>query len=287
MRTLRFVGLAFLLTACASKPKPSRPRPAKLDTCAELAERIRARDSFYSSLRGGATLTARGRSVDLETALVSGEKLKDLAELRQSGLARIELVGPLGIRLGLVVLNPRWLYVFSISERTVYRFPAEELRKDTLRREALFAKLPVRISPDLFFLTFLGRVGLPDSAKAPECDFDPDEVAYRVRLPDGERGGRIVWVEPWAYYPLKALRFEGELPAFAKIGSEAARPASTATYDRVLGEGPASLPSRIQVRLEPSGETLEFLWRRAEAWPNVDVSVFEWEPPAALKIIDL
>jgi|GEM_PF-1226465 len=263
--------MGLLVLASCSSPSALRLRPPKLDDCATVLGKIRTRDGFYKALRGRAVVKTSDASVDVELAL---------AEPRWT---RVEIAGPLGIRLGLLVLNPDWFYFFVPRERLAYRFPAPELERDTLRRENFLSLLPVPVHPEIFHAAVMSRVGLPDDIKGIECSFDEERVAYRVRIPSA-RGGRIVWIEPHAFYPDRILYFDGVLPPLAApVGT--LRPVFEARFSETRGAGLATLPTHVEI-FRDGKLLLTYRWKEAEAWDSFDPKVFEWTPPASATLKD-
>lgn len=257
-----------MVAACATRG--SRPRPERIESCTAVYEKVRFRDQFFEGLKGKATVESNGYSVDAELALYS------------PGFARAEVRGPFGMSLGLLILNEKWLQLFVPREASVYRFPATELAKDTLRRERFLKLLPIPLVPDLTFEALLTRTALPATDASLSCDYDRGENVYRIRVP-ASNGGRIVWVDPADYSPLKVFFFDRALP---KLGPRVERMLYTANFSRSIGAGAATLPRQIEVTDQEGRRRLRFLWQGAEGWKNPDPKIFEWEPPASAQVHD-
>ena len=211
--------------------------------------------------------------------------------LAEPGLARVEIIGPLGIRVALLSLNADWLYFFVPRDKVVYRFPTDELRKDTLRREAFFERVPIPVLPETFFLAALTKVSLPESQKAFECRYDPERVAYVVRIPDASpaTSGRLVWVAPESFAPDLSLRFDRHLPALESALEDrsqlAVRAVDEIRYSKPVGAGYATLLSEIEVW---RGKTRLFRmkWKDAESWRDIRPEIFDWRPAASISVKD-
>ncbi len=198
---------------------------------------------------------------------------------------RMEISGPLGIKLGLLILNKEWVMLFVPREKTVFRFPAAELKKDSLRRERFLKLLPVPLIPDLYMNSLLTRVGLPQKNSGIRCDYNEELNVYRVRVPktsDSTKGGRIVWLDPVQFVPLREYYFDGLLP---DLNGDVGRATSQVHYSRLLGDGANAFPSKIEFGSR-NGRDLRFTWQSAERWTSVDEKVFDWQPPASIKIQD-
>lgn len=180
------------------------------------------------------------------------------------------------------MLNDKWIQFYVPRQGTLYRFPASELSKDTVRRERFLKLIPVPLLPDSSLDSLLTRIGLPDELKASECDYDPRENVYRLRLPRAT-GGRIVWVNPVDYSPIKIFFFDRGLP---KLQGGPQRPLLIADFSKSVGNGPATLPRLIEIKDAAGQSGLHFQWQSAEAWTNVDPRVFEWEAPASATVHD-
>lgn len=180
------------------------------------------------------------------------------------------------------MLNDKWIQFYVPRQGTLYRFPASELSKDTVRRERFLKLIPVPLLPDSSLDSLLTRIGLPDELKASECDYDPRENVYRLRLPRAT-GGRIVWVNPVDYSPIKIFFFDRGLP---KLQGGPQRPLLIADFSKSVGNGPATLPRLIEIKDAAGQSGLRFQWQSAEAWTNVDPRVFEWEAPASATVHD-
>jgi hypothetical protein len=228
-------------------------------------------------MRGKAVASGPGLTTDVEAALVSPR------------LARVEITGPLGIHLALLQLNSEWAMLYIPRENLVYRFPSNELERDTLRRTRFLSLLPLPLAPEVFVDAVLTRVNLPSELRAdrlaPEqCGYDPSEVAYRVRVPNPAPtpGGRWVWIDPASYAPLKILYFDRALPLLL---SSHDRASAEARFSKFSGEGAATLPRRIEINAGPK-RNLRFEWTDATVWAQPDPRVFEWRPAASVQVRD-
>lgn len=197
---------------------------------------------------------------------------------------RVEIAGPLGIRLGLLVLNPDWFYFFVPREKAAFRFPAPELERDTLRRENFLSLLPVPIHPEIFHAAVMTRIGVPEDAAGLDCSYDEELVAYRLRLPAPIKGGRLVWVDANSFAPDRLLYFDNVLPPLSQPVS-GLRPVFEARFTEPQGGGLATLPTHIEV-LRDGKKLLTYRWKEAEAWTSFDPKVFEWTPPPSATLKD-
>lgn len=258
------------MTHCSTtrKLQERRPRPKVVESCARVGDAIRYRDQFYKILRGKVWVESSDLKVNMEVALEA------------PGLARMEMTGPMGIRVGMLLMNDEWIQLYVPREKAVFRFPKAEAERDTLRRERFFRLLPLRVQPSLAVDALLTRVSL-DEGLVPECEYDDERNAYRLRFKKGE-GGRLVWVDPTSYAPLEIQHFTKGLPP---KGASEIRPDWRVVLSAFTGSGPSTLPSRLEF-FSHQGRQLLYEWNSAEAVPNLDPKVFQWQPPASLSVRD-
>jgi hypothetical protein len=197
------------------------------------------------------------------------------------GQLRAEFTGPLGIRIALFQINTDWVQLYSPRENLVIRFPTGELSKNTERRDRFLSLLPVAIVPEALFDALLARVALPEKKQSFSCDFDPVQVAYRVRIDEGSLG-RWVWVDPYHFGPLKSLYFERSPPA---LQSQALRTQLEVSYSEYSDGLVVELPSEIQISKE-SKSLLKWSWMRAEVWQSPQDQVFNWRPNSSMIVRD-
>lgn len=227
------------------------------------------REAFYRGLRGRAWAESPGLTVDLELALA------------ESNRARVEMTGPLSVRVGLLVMNAQWIQLYVPREKVVFRFPTAESVRDTARRDRFLKLLPFRVAPGLLIEALETRTGLR-ADEHPECTYDADRNAYRFRFRNASGGGRIAWIDPTSAAPLEIRHYEREVP---NAPAKEERPDWKVLYSHLVGEGPSTLPSRIEFH-SPKGKQLTFEWSSAERWEQPDDRVFDWQPPAALMVRD-
>ena len=220
-------------------------------------------------MRGRAWAQSTGLNLDLELALYSPRR------------ARVEMTGPLGVRVGLLVMNSEWAQLYIPREKAVFRFPAEEMNRDTARRERFFKLLPFRVEPELLIEALESRTGLPPDTSI-DCRYDGERNAYWVRFVRPEGGGKVAWVDPTTMAPLELRHFDRELPA---TSAKEERPDWKVLYSRFTGQGPSTLPSRVEF-YSPKGRELTFEWSSAETWDHPDEKIFEWKPAPELTIRD-
>ena len=246
-----------------------------------MIEKVRFRDQFFMALRGKASASGKDLNVDLELAVADPDK------------ARLEFSGPLGIRLGMLLMNSDWVQLYVPREKTVYRFPVAELSNDTLRRQRFLELLPLPVVPAAFFDALLTRVALPKNLSYQVlqptreaqgfCESDHEAGAYRIRVPTPNGfGGRWVWVDPESFAPVRALYFDRNLPLVLR-GHE--RPTVELKFSDFKGAAASTLPTHVQVFSEGK-EVLNFQWAAAERWESYDPSVFEWRPAASMTVKD-
>lgn len=217
-------------------------------------------------MRGQAWVRTKAGTADLELATVG------------TGRARFEMTGPLGIRLGLLVLGDRWIQSYAIRERVVVRFPTSELSKDTLRRARFFKLIPFKADPDVVLDAIAGRVGL-EGHEIASCDYDEAKNAYLLRGPS-----RWVWVDPSTKAPLEMWWFSKPVPKDAVVTS--LHPEWTVVYSKLTGQGPSTFPSHLEFATG-AGPEFAFEWVAGEAWDGgAAPGAFEWTPPAGIEIRD-
>ncbi|MBS1984550.1 MAG: hypothetical protein JST16_10290 [Bdellovibrionales bacterium] len=206
-------------------------------------------------------------------------KLDLVLALAMPNQARIEMSGPLGVKVGLFVMNAKWLQLYVPREKVVFRFPSSEAHRDTLRRDRFFQLLPVRVDPDIWVSALSGRVDLEGGLG--DCRYDPDRNAYRFRFRWRE-GSKWVWVDPNSAAPTELMVFAKTFPEVAQAAE--LRPDLRVAFTEFQGVGPATLPTHMEF-FTPSGRQLVFEWKNVEAWTS-SADVFEWTPPEGLQLRD-
>lgn len=232
---------------------------------------MRFRDQFFAALRGRAWVEAPSMKVDLEVGLQDPQ------------FARAEISGALGMKVGLFLINEKWVQIYIPREKSVFRFPTAEMEKDTARR-ARFAKMvPLSVDPQLAVRALLTRVDPPAKLAPDACRFDAEKNAYEFRWKDAD-GYRLTRLDPTTYAPLEIFYFRSErgIPA---AGSED-RADWHVLYSEFTGEGTATLPSRIEFIAPAKGRELVWEWVSVEAWQDVPRAAFEWQAPAGVTVQD-
>jgi hypothetical protein len=274
-----------ILTACATKKSKepllgaSRPPSNRIENCTELKRILTLRDQGFSTLRGKANIKSIDYDIDVELAL------RDPLE------ARVEILGVLGVRVGLLVADAEWIRLYIPRENTLYRFPRAEFNKDTLRRERFLELLPLKIVPELFPSLLLERVSL-DRAADYACRFNEKLNAYELRIVDDKPSGagRFMWIDPTRFAPLRLWYFPRQLPSLTKLEEgdiNSLRPLVEVEYESWTGEELATLASVLRIRhLSQKSSNIRFEWLRAEQWENAGAAAFSWQPPASAKVKD-
>jgi hypothetical protein len=247
-----------------------RPRPLKVESCSEVQRQARARDQFFLALRGSATIYSKDLSVDAVAAFL------------QPHFARMEIVGPLGVRVALLHLDGDYLQLYVPRENTVYRFPTAELFKRNARRDRFLALLPVPLYPEIFLDAALTVSQLPATGQPP-CRYSEEENLYAFS--HLEKGHYAKWIEidPTRFVPLKVFYFESKIPR-SKSDSDW-RPTFELRFEKWAGDSLATIPSEISLW---RGKERVFLyrWKEAESWKDYDEKAFSWRPGASVKIKD-
>jgi len=192
---------------------------------------------------------------------------------------RAEIAGPLGIKVGLFVMNEEWVQLFVPRENKVFRFPTDELARDSVRRDRFLSLLPLPIVPQLYFESLLTRSGLPDK--------DPANLVCELR--EAEHDYQIRWTEP----AVKGAARKRELlvdastfhPMRFRESDVAGRDFLDVRFSKPAGEGTATFPRKIEIFLE-STKRLTFTWKEAELWQNITSEPFDWKPPPGAQVQD-
>jgi hypothetical protein len=192
--------------------------------------------------------------------------------------ARLEFTGPLGIRLGLLQINPEWVHLYLIRENTVFRIPTSELGTDSPRLKAFQQLAPVPLLGEALFYTLLGRVDAKELKFKPtgqdQCFYDKATGHYVVK--QDAAIAREIWINRNAYYPHKMMFY---------IDKTVPGPWIELRFSGERGEGPATLLAKSEIWLDGQ-KKLSFEWDHAEVWDAPDPKVFEWAPKASMVIKD-
>jgi hypothetical protein len=210
------------------------------------------------------------------------------------GYLRAEVVGPLGMRVGLIQINADWIYFYDTRAKTAHRLPFVEFVRDSARRDRFFNVLPVPIPGPFFLDLALSRSGLEsqESEKSlRSCEYLPEENIYRLLFVSrSEFEARHRWhrvdIDPTAFYPLRHLT---RLSAVSELleTSEAhwVRTEWDFRYSRRVGEGLSTLPRLLRV-FRGDQELWSFEWISAEPIPDRGPEIFQWRPTALMTVQD-
>lgn len=260
-----------LVAACASREVP-RPRPVKILDCPDLNRHISERDSAFRSVRG--TAQVRGPDMSFEA---------DIAARTPSDL-RVEVAGPLGIKVGLLVMNAERVRFVVPREKTVLQIAKSELDKKSLRAERFLSAIVVPLPPDLLVAAVATQSPLASGARMLACRYLAEENFYEVRLADPKtKGGSILAVDPTTFAPLRWRRYDAFLP---ELGSEAAaRYTYRVDFGDLTGQGLSTIPAKAALFVAPkTAPVSEFKWVRVEVWADPPDSTFDFEHSASFRV---
>jgi hypothetical protein len=273
------MGLVIALHGCSTREVPRLKNDEILKSCADVVEKVRTRDQFFKAIRGKASVEGMGVETDVELVITA------------SGEVRMEFVGPLGMRLGLFLINHDWVYLYVPREKTVLRFPTQELYSNTARRARFLRLIPIPVLPEALFDSVLTRIGIPQETEVSllACGFDPESQSYWLRLPytanSPYKGGRWVWIEPHSFSPLKVFYFDAYLPQQSDLKS-VGRPMITAEFSRHMNLGEASAFPRSILMTSSEQKSLKFDWSGIELLQSYNPKIFTWRPPASVIVKD-
>ena len=253
-----------------------------IGACKDLKPRVDGREHFFKSLRGEVRISSGRDSTDLDLALMTPAYL------------RAEVSGPLGVRLGLIQINPDWVQFYDIRHKTVHRLPFVEFAKDSVRRDRYLRVLPVMIPGPFFLDLALSRSGLSGSEgeiSLRSCDYLQDENVYRLLfVTRSEFAGRNRWhrvdIDPTAFYPLHHLtRLTSSAELIDAKDLSWANSEWDFRYSQFTGEGFSTLPRRLDV-FQREERLWSFEWVSAEPIQDRGPEIFQWRPGASISVQD-
>lgn len=209
----------------------------------------------------------------------------DIAARSPSEL-RVEIAGPLGIKLGLLVMNAEWLRFVVPREKLIMQIPKAEINKKSLRAERFMSAVVVPLPPELMIAAVTTQSPLAVGAKMLACRYLPEENVYELRLADTKtKGGTILSVDPTTLAPLEWRRYESFLP---DLGSELAKRYSyRIVFKELQGQALSTIPAKATVWAYPSKTPLsELKWVRVEVWPDPVDTAFEFKKSASFRVKD-
>jgi hypothetical protein len=233
-------------------------------------------------LRGEARISSGTSSNDLDLAMLTPSYL------------RAEVMGPLGIRLGLIQINPDWVQFYDVRAKKVHRLPYSEFALDSARRERFLRILPVAIPGPFFLDLALSRSGLGTAEgekSLRSCAYIESENVYRLLFVErSEFKARNRWhrvdVDPNAYFPLRhSTRLTDPAELLDDKDISWATPEWDLRYSQLTGEGLSTLPRLLKVFAR---EQLlwSFEWLSAEPIEDRGPELFEWRPAASISVQD-
>ncbi len=229
---------------------------------------------MFQAIRGSATMRGEQMSFDADIAARSPSEL------------RVEVAGPLGIKLGLLVMNNEWVKFVVPREKMIMQIPKSEIDKKSLRAERFLSAIVVPLPPDLMVAAVTTQSPMALGAKLLACRYVPQENAYELRLADSKtKGGTILSVDPTTLAPLEWRRYESFLP---DLGSEQAKRYSyRIVFKELQGQALSTIPSKATLWAYPSTSPIsELKWVRVEVWPEPLDTAFDFKHGAAFKVKD-
>lgn len=207
----------------------------------------------------------------------------DVAARSPSDL-RVEVSGPLGVKIGLLVMNQEWVRFVVPREELILRIPKSELDKKTLRAEKFLSAIVVPLPPDILVEAITTQSPLARGAKVLACRYSAEENRYELRMADAKgKGGTILAVDPTTLAPLEWLRYDAFLP---ELGSDASRRHSyRIVFNELQGEGASTLPARARLwtNLNKAPDT-ELKWVKVEVWPDAMDGAFDFKDVGSFKV---
>lgn len=252
---------------------PSLPPPT-MEDCKQIESRILARNRIYKSLRGQARLNLPEGALDLEVAVLEPNYL------------RAEVVGPLGVRVALFIINPTWVLLYVPRENTVFRLPSEEFLKNSQRRELFLKDIPFPAVPEILVPALLTQVpiGVASAKRSairdciPETDSRALRVDIRDRVPGQLGGWRRYWLDPLHAGPVRIQYFGGSPDAQSNLES----PEVEIKFRQFRGEAIGRFPLAAEFTGKGVFKGLEWDWKDVEVWQDPRKEGFEWRPRASV-----
>lgn len=232
------------------------------------------RDRLFQAIRGTASIKGEQMSFEADIAARSPSEL------------RVEVSGPLGVKVGLLVMNEAWVRFVVPREKVVLQIPKAELDKRSLRAERFLSAIVVPLPPDLLVAAVTTQSPLALGAKTLACRYLPEENVYELRLADAKsKGGTILSVDPTTLAPLESRRYDSFLP---DLGSEQSKRYSyRIVFKELQGQAMSTIPSTISLWTSPKTKPItELKWVRVEVWPEAGDRTFDFEAGTAFRIKD-
>jgi len=199
---------------------------------------------------------------------------------------RVEVAGPLGVKVGLLVMNPEWVRFVVPREKLIMQIPKSELDRKTLRADRFLSAIVVPLPPDLLVAAVTTQSPLAVGAKMLACRYQAEKNVYELRLADARsKGGTILSVDPTTLAPVEWQRYEAFLP---DLGSEQTeRHSYRIVFKDLQGQGLSTIPARATLWSYPANSPIsELKWVRVEVWPDATKEVFDFKHSAAFKVKD-
>lgn len=262
--------------SCASK-EIQRPRPVKILDCPELTKQILERDRFFSSIRGSASIKSGDFSFDADVAATS-----------PAGL-RVEVSGALGVKIGLLVMNEKWVKFVVPREKLVLRIPRKELDENTIRSERFLSAVVLPLPPHLLVEAVTTQSLLASGAKVLACRYSHEHNWYELKLADSlTKGGAHLYVDPSTLAPLQVLRFDSFLPNLDDETSQ--RFSYRIQFSHLQGSGLATIPARAELTSRKMGlgqeSKTELRWSQVQAWSEATMASYEFSESSIFRVKD-
>lgn len=235
------------------------------------------RDRFFQAIRG--TVMVRNAELSFEA---------DVAARAPSDL-RVEVSGPLGVKIGLLVMNEEWVKFAVLRDKLLLRIPKAEIEKRSLRAERFLSAIVVPLPPSVMVEAVTTQSPLANGAKLLACRYSHEFNRYELRLADPKsKGGTHLAVDPSTLAPLEWRRYDAFLP---DLGSSAAeRYDHRIVFGRLQGGGLATMPAEaglwVSEKARSAKPETELKWSQVEAWPDALNSAFDYNAPAAFRVKD-
>jgi len=242
-------------------------------SCLDLEKQIVERDRAYTAIRGNAEVKSKDFSFD---ANIAARAPSDL---------RVEVSGPLGVKVGLLVMNKKWIQFFIPRKRLILRLPKSELDKNSMRAERFLSSIVLPLPPKQLVAAITTRSLIAEGGKVLDCEYRAESNSYRLAIASPNKiGGQVLEIDPTSFAPIILRVYDSLRPRLNFAGSS--RYAYRVEFANLIGEGMAVIPSRAKLFSGTSNDQMVLEWDRVEVWNDPVDSAFSLTRNASYVVKD-
>ncbi len=202
---------------------------------------------------------------------------------------RIEMTGPLGVRIAILTVNEKWTHLYIPRKKELHRLPTVELKNTQSERAEFFlSQFPFQFRPETLIPALLSRIetqgneGL--SCGKIQCLVDKTNKTVVLNQLCKKPQAQTQLAYSWSCHPEHGYPISWNLRETFS-GPQSQEYLNFVEYKAWMGAGVSSLPTEMEITLN-SVMKVQYYWIEAERWESVDFSLFDHKHNPGTRIKD-